>query len=52
MSLVLAVPSGNRTSGGTLGSITGGQAQSIEVTYQGNGRFTVTHVGGGTYSIR
>ncbi|WP_427912541.1 hypothetical protein ACPWT1_18190 [Ramlibacter sp. MMS24-I3-19] len=35
---------GNRTSGGTLGSITGGAGQMVEVTYQGNGRFTI-----GTY---
>jgi len=44
--------SGNRTAGGTLGSITGGQAQSIEVTYQGDGRFTVTNVSGGAFTIR
>lgn len=44
--------SGNRTSGGTLGSITGGQSQMVEVTYQGNGRFTVTGQAGGAFSIR
>lgn len=46
---------GNRTAGGTLGAITGGQAQSIEVTYQGNGQFTVTNLtnpSGSTFSIR
>jgi hypothetical protein len=44
--------SGNRTAGGTLGSITGGQAQAIEVTYQGDGRFTVTNASGGDFTIR
>jgi len=44
--------SGNRTSGGTLGSITGGQNRMVEVTYQGNGRFTVTGQAGGPFSIR
>ncbi|WP_207717687.1 WD40/YVTN/BNR-like repeat-containing protein [Caenimonas soli] len=43
---------GNRTSGGTLGSITGGQNQMVEVTYQGNGRFTVTGQAGGPFAIR
>ncbi|MBA3773048.1 MAG: exo-alpha-sialidase [Ramlibacter sp.] len=43
---------GNRTSGGTLGSISGGQNQMIEVTYQGNGRFTVTGQAGGPFAIR
>jgi hypothetical protein len=44
--------SGNRTSGGTLGSITGGTGQSVEVTYQGNGRFTITQSAGGAFTIR
>lgn len=43
---------GNRTSGGTLGSITGGQNQMIEVTYQGSGRFTITGQAGGPFAIR
>ncbi|HEY1231432.1 MAG TPA: hypothetical protein VGF26_29375 [Ramlibacter sp.] len=43
---------GNRTSGGTLGSITGGAGQMVEVTYQGNGRFTIGTYAGGPFSIR
>ncbi|KQT07601.1 hypothetical protein ASG30_17365 [Ramlibacter sp. Leaf400] len=43
---------GNRTSGGTLGSIGGGQGQVLQLTYQGNGRFTVTHHEGGAFTIR
>jgi hypothetical protein len=43
---------GNRTSGGTLGFIGGGQNQGVEVTYQGNGRFTVTTTGSGAFTIR
>lgn len=43
---------GNRTSGGTLGSITGGAGQMVEVTYQGNGRFTIGTSAGGPFTIR
>jgi photosystem II stability/assembly factor-like uncharacterized protein len=43
---------GNRTSGGTVGSISGGPGQTVEVTYQGNGRFTVTNYTGGPFTIR
>lgn len=43
---------GNRTAGGTLGSIAGGQGQALELTYQGNGRFTVSHHSGGVFTIR
>jgi hypothetical protein len=43
---------GNRTAGGTLGSITGGAGQMVEVTYQGNGRFAVTASAGGPFTIR
>jgi len=43
---------GNRTAAGTPGSIAGGQGQVLELTYQGNGRFTVSHHSGGTFTIR
>ncbi|MGZ5269279.1 MAG: WD40/YVTN/BNR-like repeat-containing protein [Ramlibacter sp.] len=43
---------GNRTSGGTLGSITGGAGQMVEVTYQGNGQFTISNSAGGPFTIR
>ena len=47
---------GNRTSGGTLGSITGSAGQMVEVTYQGtvngSGRFTISASTGGPFSIR
>jgi photosystem II stability/assembly factor-like uncharacterized protein len=44
---------GNRTSIGTFGSISGGGGQMVEVTYQGNGRFTIgTNSPGGQFTIR
>jgi hypothetical protein len=46
------ISSGNRTAGGTIGSITGGQGQMVEVTYQGNGRFSVSNYAGGPFTIR
>lgn len=49
---LLYTSQGNRTSGGTLGSITGGQNDMVEVTYQGNGRFTISGSSGGPFSIR
>jgi photosystem II stability/assembly factor-like uncharacterized protein len=49
---LLYTSQGNRTSAGTLGSITGGPGQMLEVTYQGNGRFTVSGSAGGPFTIR
>ncbi len=43
---------GNRTSGGTLGAISGAATQTIEVTYQGAGQFSVSHHAGGAFTIR
>jgi photosystem II stability/assembly factor-like uncharacterized protein len=43
---------GNRTAGGTQGSITGGQNDMVEVQYQGGGRFTITGSSGGPFGIR
>jgi BNR/Asp-box repeat len=43
---------GNRTSGGTLGSITGGAGQMVEVIYQGNGRFGISASSCGPFTIR
>lgn len=43
---------GNRTAMGTLGAITGGQNQAIELEYLGNGRFGVRAASGGAFAIR
>jgi hypothetical protein len=43
---------GNRTSIGTAGSITGGQGQTAELIYLGNGQFSVRSSGGGAFTIR
>ncbi|HZY18151.1 MAG TPA: hypothetical protein VFE82_06680 [Ramlibacter sp.] len=43
---------GNRTTVGPQGSIGGGAGQAIEVTYQGDGRFTVSDHAGGAFRIR
>lgn len=43
---------GNRTEMGSLGSITGGQGQSAELEYIGDGRFRVRSSGGGTFTIQ
>lgn len=48
---------GNRTSGGTVGSITGGQGQMVEVVYMGTdangtGRFSIGASSGGPFTIR
>jgi len=43
---------GNRTSYGAIGSIAGGAGQTVEVTYQGGGRFTISAQAGGAFTIR
>jgi photosystem II stability/assembly factor-like uncharacterized protein len=43
---------GNRTSFGTLGSITGAQNFSITVQYLGNGQFSVPSSAGGAFTIQ
>jgi hypothetical protein len=47
---------GNRTSVGSLGSLEGGQNQSVTVTFEGTvsgvNRFRVTNSGGGAFTIR
>lgn len=43
---------GNRTSFGTLGSITGGQNYMIELQYLGNGQFKVLSSAGGPFTIQ
>jgi photosystem II stability/assembly factor-like uncharacterized protein len=43
---------GNRTTIGTTGSIGGVAGQMVEVTYQGNGRFTIGSSAGGPFTIR
>jgi hypothetical protein len=43
---------GNRTTYGALGSITGGQNDSVEVKYMGNGKFNVQGSAGGPFAIQ
>jgi hypothetical protein len=43
---------GNRTSYGALGSIAGGQNDSVEVEYIGNGKFNVRGSAGGPFAIQ
>lgn len=43
---------GNRTEMGTLGSITGGQGQTAELEYVGNGQFRVRSSAGGAFTIQ
>ena len=42
----------NRTMTGTLGSLTGGQGNSVQLQYLGNGQFRVISSAGGAFSIR
>jgi hypothetical protein len=48
----LYVSQGNRTTYGALGAITGGQNDSVEVEYIGNGKFNVRGSAGGPFSIQ
>jgi hypothetical protein len=43
---------GNRTEMGTLGSITGGQGQTAELEYIGDGQFRVRSSSGGAFTIQ
>jgi hypothetical protein len=42
----------NRTMTGTLGSITGGQGNNVQLQYLGDGKFRVLNSAGGAFSIR
>lgn len=43
---------GNRTSFGSLGSITGGQKMSVQVKYLGNGQWSIPASTGGPFTIK